>query len=460
YDRLIVDDQHSHVVASRSMRSAHAGSAKNAMTRSSSRATCATRSEPFSVWPSWAASSSASAAVCSWVAPRIAAEPFRLCATCSTCWTSDAINAARIACSRLGPSSTKIVTSSESRRRSPPSQRMATARSTGRSAAWSMASHLRQVFAYGHRPGEVADRCGRELGGHRSWHQVRDHELLRAGRARHAADVGRLRVIGGKVLDLFFQRRPAATRIPRRLGHLAALVDQAVDAVAPAHEVFARACIARDDDRPAAAVEAEAEGRLDRIVLDQERAHPNGPGVEDLSLLDLGDAHHRRPPIVHVRATHLDVPVEIVEQLVDLSLRAGRAPDLERSVLAGDPPRDQQVAEVDRVVRVVMRDEEGRPLHGAHAGLDQLGADAGAGIDEKSRVAEREERRGAPSLRVGRWTSRAEQNRAHLASDTSMGAERLRSVQNSPTTLPFASISTPSAPGTFGRPGMVRMSPA
>src|SRR5580765_5962972 len=96
-DRLVVDDQHSHDVSSRSSRSFQVGSAKNAMTRSSSRSISATRSGLFSVWPSCAASSSASAAVCKRVAPRIAAEPFRLCATCSTCRTSDAVKAARIA---------------------------------------------------------------------------------------------------------------------------------------------------------------------------------------------------------------------------------------------------------------------------------------------------------------------------------------------------------------------------
>src|SRR3989442_794292 len=82
-----------------------------------------------------------------------------------------------------------------------------------------------------------------------------------------------------------------------------------------------------------------------------------------------------------------------------------------------------------------------RPIPRPYASLDQLSTDARAGIDEKPLIPEREERRGASSLRVGRWTSRTEQNRAHLASDTSMPARRSRPVQNSPTTLPFASIS-------------------
>ena len=74
------------------------------------------------------------------------------------------------------------------------------------------------------------------------------------------------------------------------------------------------------------------------------------------------------------------------------------------------------MAEVDDVIGVVVRDEHGRPVVGPDAGLDELGADAGAGVDQKSLIAEREERRGAPSLRVGRWTSRAEKDRAHCAS--------------------------------------------
>ena len=62
---------------------------------------------------------------------------------------------------------------------------------------------------------------------------------------------------------------------------------------------------------------------------------------------------------------------------------AGGAVDLERRVLADDPARDQQVAEVDRVVGVVMRDEDRRPIVGAHAGLHELHADARARVDQE-----------------------------------------------------------------------------
>src|SRR5439155_26794483 len=140
------------------------------------------------------------------------------------------------------------------------------------------------------------------------------------------------------------------------------------------------------------------------------------------SLLQLADPHVPRPSVLHWRAAHLDAPAQVVEELRALSVRPGRAPDLEGRVLAGDPPRDQQMAEVDRVVRVVMGDEDARPIPWTHARLDQRRADAGAAVDEKSRVAAREDRREAPPRRVGGWTSRAEQNRAHLALDTSMAA--------------------------------------
>src|SRR5262249_11590531 len=59
-DRLVVDDENSHV-ASAFRRSAQAGSAKKARTRSISRAMSATRSPAFSARPSCAASSRASA---------------------------------------------------------------------------------------------------------------------------------------------------------------------------------------------------------------------------------------------------------------------------------------------------------------------------------------------------------------------------------------------------------------
>src|SRR5207245_6252894 len=58
-------------------------------------------------------------------------------------------------------------------------------------------------------------------------------------------------------------------------------------------------------------------------------------------------------------------------------------------------------------------------------------------------------------LWVGSWALGAEEDYAHRHCDTSIAP-----VQNRPTTFPVASMSMVSAPGTFGRPGIVRMSPA
>ena len=41
------------------------------------------------------------------------------------------------------------------------------------------------------------------------------------------------------------------------------------------------------------------------------------------------------------------------------------------------------MAEVDHVVGVVMRDEDGRPVIGAHAGLDDLDADTRARVHQE-----------------------------------------------------------------------------
>jgi hypothetical protein len=65
-----------------------------------------------------------------------------------------------------------------------------------------------------------------------------------------------------------------------------------------------------------------------------------------------------------VGATDLDVPVEIVEELVHLPPGAGRPPHFERRVLPDDPARDQEMGEIDDVIGVVVRDEDARPIIG------------------------------------------------------------------------------------------------
>ena len=74
------------------------------------------------------------------------------------------------------------------------------------------------------------------------------------------------------------------------------------------------------------------------------------------------------------------------------------------------------MAEVDRVIGVVMRDEDRRPVVGAQAGLHHLHADARAGVDQEMRgAAERDERGRAAPLGIGRWSTGAEKDRAHGA---------------------------------------------
>src|SRR5205807_9490927 len=107
----------------------------------------------------------------------------------------------------------------------------------------------------------------------------------------------------------------------------AALVDEDVGGVAPAHQVLARARVAGDDDAPAAPLEVEAERRLDRVVLDEKRAHLDAAHVHEPALLDLRHADPGRLALAHVGAAHLDVPAEVVEELLDLPAGAGGTPD-------------------------------------------------------------------------------------------------------------------------------------
>ena len=124
--------------------------------------------------------------------------------------------------------------------------------------------------------------------------------------------------------------------------------------------------------------------------------------------------HVRRPPLVHVRPADLDVPAQIIEELVDLALRSGRAPDLEWRVLAGDPSGDEQMTQIDRVIGVVMRDEHRGPVVRPHAGLHELHADPGAGVHQEAlAAAERHERGGAATRGVRRRRAGTEQARPH-----------------------------------------------
>jgi hypothetical protein len=159
-------------------------------------------------------------------------------------------------------------------------------------------------------------------------------------------------------------------------------------------------------------------------VLHHEGAHRHLVRLEDLPLLDLGDEYLGRPAVVHVRATDVDVPGEIVQQEVHLAPRARGPVHLEGRVLARDPARDEEMAQVDDVVRVVMRDEHRRPVIGAHARLDELDAHARARVHQEALLAQRQERGGPAALRVGRGRAGAEQHGAHGRYLAPAGARR------------------------------------
>src|SRR5438034_7654920 len=97
-------------------------------------------------------------------------------------------------------------------------------------------SHLGEILTDDDGPRIVARGGLTQLVGDGAGHEVGDDELLGLGLARHAAKLIGLRVVGGEAADLVFERRPSAVRRPRRLRHLAALVDEAVHAIARADE--------------------------------------------------------------------------------------------------------------------------------------------------------------------------------------------------------------------------------
>ena len=280
-------------------------------------------------------------------------------------------------------------------------------------------------------------RGGLELGGDGPRHHVGDDELAGGGGLGDAADVLRLGVIGREAADLLLQRGPPAIRSPCGLGHLAAFVDEAIHAAAPADKVLRRPRIARDGHAPAAALEAIADGRTDGIVVHGEGADRDPAHLEDLALLYLRHAHGGTGALDHVMPADLDVPVEVVEQLVHLPLRPRRAPHLEGRILPADPAGDEEMPQVDDVVRVMVRDEHARPVIGPHPRLDELGADTGACVDEEHLLAQRQQGGGAATLGIGRRRARAEKDGAHGAGILAGGSTVVKvGARDCPLTLP------------------------
>src|SRR5215510_16198198 len=100
--------------------------------------------------------------------------------------------------------------------------------------------HLGEVFAYGDGAVEVAGGRSVKLGGDGAGHHVGHDELARLDGGGDAANVVGLGVVGREVLDLGLDGGPAAVRIPRGLGHLTALVNETIHALAPADQVLRR----------------------------------------------------------------------------------------------------------------------------------------------------------------------------------------------------------------------------
>jgi hypothetical protein len=195
--------------------------------------------------------------------------------------------------------------------------------------------------------------------------------------------------------------------------HVRTLVDQEVRLPGVANQVLRRASIPRNDDTPAGAVEAKAERRLHRLVLHEEGGDTQAVPPEDQALLELRHPHARRLALVHVRASNLDVPGPEREEPVHVGGRARRAEHLERRVLADDPPRQHEVAEVDHVVGVQMGEEDALELARPDPGAEQLHGHPGSGVHEERLVAGANERRRPATRRVRRRASGPEQRDVH-----------------------------------------------
>src|SRR5215470_16736842 len=95
----------------------------------------------------------------------------------------------------------------------------------------------------------------------------------------------------------------------RGLGHLAALVDETIHALAPADQVLRGARVTGHDHAATATLEQKAHGRLHGVVVHVEGAHGDSTHLEDLSLFELSNCNTGPVALHHVMAADLDVPV-------------------------------------------------------------------------------------------------------------------------------------------------------
>ena len=244
------------------------------------------------------------------------------------------------------------------------------------------------------------------------------HQPLRSRALGDADDVLRLRVVGREIADLSSDGRPAAAGHPRRRRHLAALVHEHVHAAAPGMR-FSHGRVSPETTRscPRRRTGSPNAGVTDRARPGTPRRRPSRSSTWPSSIIGHPHLGGCRPACAR---EDVDVPAQPVEQLVHLAPGAGGAVDFERGVLSDDPARDQQVTEVDRVVGVVMRDEDRRPIVRADAGLHELPADARARVHQEPLGVADDDERGRPAaLGLGGGEPGAEQERAHGGDTTS-----------------------------------------
>ncbi len=200
---------------------------------------------------------------------------------------------------------------------------------------------------------------------------------LRQSRVAVALGDERLRLRGRHVL---------ACRLVLRLQPR--LVDEHIHARRSLRQRLVGCRVARDHQRRALGVEPPGISVLDGIVVDLDRRGPPVVALDALARRDL--AHVDAPRLIGQaggEAADLDVPVQQPQEIVHVLLQARRADQAERPLVEQDPARDQEVAEVDAVVRVHVGDEHGVYVARAVAGLDQAPHRTRAAVDQDAVVA-------------------------------------------------------------------------
>ena len=142
--------------------------------------------------------------------------------------------------------------------------------------------------------------------------------------------------------------------------------------------------VARDHDRPIAGVEAIAERRHDRRMIDQRRGDLDVLVLQDdaalAQLVGVDQRRERHPAFVG--DARVDVGRVHLEEQARHLLERRRTPGVDRRAQPGRPRQPDQVAVVRVVVGVMVRDEDVAQRRQRHAGEHQLPSDAVAAVDD------------------------------------------------------------------------------